>query len=713
MVSDRVGFTFEELKSSWREFFSVYDEHRHAVTEAIDARGEISCVVVSFGEIDRHHSGLAECLLERPLLALEAAEDAMKSLMPAGVSIELTMRIRDVPVTSQVTVESLRAFHLGRFVTLQGVLVKDTMQAPRLTEGAFQCLKCNHITRVLQDDVQTQEPMECNKDGGGCGTPDVPWILLTDESTFVTTQEIEVVDDIALTDGRRQPRRIRMYLDDDLIGKAVSGDYVRVTGVLQAKQKYAGNKKLNLFQMDIRVNHLEVVGEDQVDNQLTVEVEEEIRGIAGSEDVLEQVAACIAPTVLIHTTIRKALALQLFGGVWGRKTDGTIKRGSLNFLFFGDRSTAKSQVLRAMVALRWRGKYANATTATGPGLTAAATKVKSHFDSDSWTTEAGTVVLAHRGMAAIDEIDKADRAEQTVLNECMAQGRVKKISAGIDLDLPAQTDILAAGNPPHGRFDPFSTVMEQLNSVMDSTFSSRFDAIFIFRDIPDVDRDERIARTMIQGSRLVRVDGAPDGWTQISAEDPGEDSVVIDPPLEETLLKSYVAFARRTVFPFITKEVEDVLVAFYLKLRATVAVGPVREEGMEKISITARQLESLINLSEASARMRLSPVVEMRDVRVAQDIYQFWVTEACGEGMDIDVFEVGVSTAQRDRFLLIKNILREWQAKHSDGMPEEAIWERAKEMMLDPDQVMRDLEKMAKDGGAWDPLGNGRWVNTR
>ncbi len=211
-----------------------------------------------------------------------------------------------------------------------------------------------------------------------------------------------------------------------------------------------------------------------------------------------KIVRSIAPTIYGNEDVKEAVALQLFGGIPKEMPDGTHLRGDIHMLLVGDPGIAKSQILRYVVTLSPRGIYTSGKSSTAAGLTA--TAVKDEFGDGRWTLEAGALVLADMGIAAVDEMDKMRTEDRSALHEAMEQQSISVAKAGITATLRCRCALLGAANPKLGRFDAYTPISEQIN--MPAALLSRFDLIFVMQDMPDPKLDEAIAEHILKTHRV-------------------------------------------------------------------------------------------------------------------------------------------------------------------------------------------------------------------
>jgi replicative DNA helicase Mcm len=336
-----------------------------------------------------------------------------------------------------------------------------------------------------------------------------------------------------------------------------------------------------------------------------------------------------------------------------------------------------SQLLKYVAQIAPRGLYTSGKGSTAAGLTAA---VLRDPDTEGFVLEAGALVLADRGLAAIDEFDKMRPQDRTAIHETMEQHTVSIAKAGIVATLNARAAILAAANPNLGRYVPERSFAENVNLPV--TLLSRFDLIFTLTDLPETERDERTADHIIQ---LHQQKGAAK-----------------DPPIPADLLRKYIAYARRSITPELTDEALNVVKDFYLGMRKS------GELENAPVPITARQLESLIRLAEAHAKMALRDKVLAEDAQAAVRLVQVTLLQVgfdreTGQ-YDIDNIMIGRAKSQRDRLQTILAMIRELEKETPGGVAIEKLIERAQLDGVSEDFVRQAIIQLRdKDGLVFEP----------
>jgi replicative DNA helicase Mcm len=396
--------------------------------------------------------------------------------------------------------------------------------------------------------------------------------------------------------------------------------------------------------------------------------------------------------------------LQLFGGIEKKLPDDTKIRGDIHILFVGDPGTAKSQLLEYISRLAPRGVYASGKSSTAAGLTAAA--VRDEFGEGRWTLEAGALVLADKGIACVDEIDKMSPQDRSSMHEAMEQQIIHIAKAGITAALQTRCAVLAAANPKYGRFDEASPIPPQID--MPPTLLSRFDVIFTITDKPDEPRDldmaEHILRAHFGGEiKKFRENIESDEYSDFDEE---KALATILPQKTPEYLRKYVAYAKRHVFPVMTEGAIESIKEYYIKLRG-------QDTGAEAsaIAITPRQLEAFVRLSEASARVRLSYKVTLEDTQRAINIVEYFLRKvALDAGIyDIDLIATGTSHSQRSRLIELMRIIEELiaRSKNATTFPDEVIME-AESKGISKDLANNDIDRLKKDGRIYYPKGEAK-----
>jgi replicative DNA helicase Mcm len=361
-----------------------------------------------------------------------------------------------------------------------------------------------------------------------------------------------------------------------------------------------------------------------------------------------------------------------------------------------------SQMISYIQNIAPRSVYTSGKGSSSAGLTAAA--VRDDFgDGQQWSLEAGALVLADKGIAAVDELDKMRPEDRSAMHEALEQQKISVSKAGINATLKSRCSLLGAANPKYGRFDQYEPIGEQID--LEPALISRFDLIFTVTDQPDPEHDSRLAehilKTNYAGELNTQRTQLP--ASNFTAEEVDSVTEEVAPAIEVDLLRKYIAYSKRNCYPTMTEEAKERIRDFYVDLRS---------KGLDEdapVPVTARKLEAMVRLSEASARVRLSDTVEPEDAERATDITHSTL-EAIGVDpetgdFDADVVETGTSKSQRDRIKGIKEIIQEVDAEYEEepGAPIDAIVEYADDAGIDEDSVNEELDNLRRKGDVYSP----------
>src|SRR5580658_686333 len=519
-----------ELQSRWA---AVMEEAglRPAILAVTDNFPETRSLEVPFGTLDAVDTPLADLLLERPEEVLDAGRRAMRELLPVSGPEAEALRLRPIglPPTAHRAIRELRETDLNRFIAIDGIVRRVTEVRPQIRDAVFQCVACRTEFHEPQDDASMvfREPLECPDSQGGCGRPAgrTRFRLLPEKSTYVDAQRIEMQENPESLRRGAHPQGIAVLLTEDLTGHVLPGNRVVLNGILKSYQRGSAgrgggvvrNTTFDLLVLGVSVES-KVIEYDEI--EISPEDEALILSFRGDPTVVDKIVLSLAPTIRGMEQEKEAIALQMFGGVAKRHSDGIRVRGDIHALIVGDPGTAKSQLLRYVSEVAPRAIYTSGKGATAAGLTAAA--VKDDFAGGRWVLEAGMLVLADGGMAVIDELDKMSAEDRSAMHETLEAGTVSIAKAGITSTLNARCPVLAAANPKWGRFSPDRTISEQID--LPPTLLSRFDVIVSIQDHPNAEKDRRLANRILASHREGEISGLPGGVAvRESAPFPTED----------------------------------------------------------------------------------------------------------------------------------------------------------------------------------------------
>jgi replicative DNA helicase Mcm len=629
-------------------------------------------IYLSFDEIIAFSHSLADYILENPEEAIAMLEMALNELY---MEKDLKVRFTSLPKTQEIMIREIRSKHIGKLLAIEGIVRQSSDVRPQVVNAVFECPSCGKKIEVLQLEKRFMEPSRCSNCGRKKGFKVV-------ERHLVDAQRIVIEENPESLSGGEQPRRISVFLEDDLVEpkmeeKTTPGSRVKVIGILkEVPLPLKGGGKSTRFDLVIDANNIIPLEESFEELEISEEEEKEIIELASSPDIYEKIVNAIAPSVYGYEEIKLALALQLFSGIRKKKADGTYTRGDIHILLVGDPGVAKSVILKFIASIAPRGRYVVGKSATGAGITA--TVVKDEY-LHGWGLEAGAMVLANKGIVCIDELEKMSDVDRSAMHEGMEQQTITISKANIQATLRAETSVLAAANPKFGRFDPYQLISQQID--LPPTLLNRFDLIFVLRDIPEREKDNLIAEHVLKEHSLL-----------------GK-----KPEISPELLRKYIAYARQKVKPKLTKEAMEEIKKFYVELRN---IPTIAEDIVKPIPISPRQLEALIRLSEASAKIRLSDKVTAEDARRAIRLIKFMllqigIDQETGQ-IDIDRIATGIPASERAKIILVRETINRLETKLGKLIP---IKEIIKELegKISEDEVYEIIEKLKRTGDIFQP----------
>jgi len=629
------------------------------------------------------HPDIESVFHESPDSILEAFSRAIKEILQERfpkyakkIEHEIRARIANYPV--QRSLRQINAEVIGKITSVSGMVLRASEVKPLAKELVFVCPEGHRTDVILGHGLSLTSPVQCSNPK--CAHRELG--VEPESSRFIDVQFVrlqELPEDLP-------PGQLPHYLDvtvkQDLVDNARPGDRVVLTGVVRIEQeKMSGVSKNSspLYRLRLDGNNVEFLGGGKKDKksrkiqreEISPEDEKMIKSLSKSPNLYQQLIDSYAPHITGHEIIKESILLLMAGSTQRELEDGSKIRGDINIFLVGDPGTAKSEMLKFCVRVAPRGLYTSGRGSTAAGLTAAVVRDTNGI----FMLEAGATVLGDQGLVCIDEFDKMKTEDRSALHEVMEQQTASISKGGIVATLNARTSILAAANPMYGKYDPFKNITENVNLPV--PLLTRFDLIFVVRDKPSKERDTKIAQHIINLH-------TPSGIDKKSLID------------SETLTK-YLSYVKK-INPTLTKEAEEKILDYYMKMRNV--------EAEEMITVTPRQLEGLIRLATARARLLLKNQVDGDDAERAIYLLQSMFEVA---GIDVNTGKVDLGVLQGrprsevSKMQLFMDVMKSLEGEHKAPVDEKQLVEElAKTEKFTDEEAKNFIRKMARDSSIYE-----------
>ncbi|KEH32167.1 putative DNA helicase [Medicago truncatula] len=542
----------------------------------------------------------------------------MEDAAPGDVQILLTSK------EDSVSMRSLGAQYISKLVKIAGITIAASRTKAKATYVTLICKNCKKGKQVpcrpgLGGAVV---PRSCDHvpQPGEEPCPIDPWLIVPDKSKYVDQQTLKLQENPEDVPTGELPRNLLLSVDRHLVQTVVPGSRLTIVGIysiFQASNSSASNKGA----VAVRQPYIRVVGiedgneaKSRGPTAFTNEEIEEFKKFAADHDVYKNICSKIAPSIFGHDDVKKAMACLLFGGSRKHLPDGVRLRGDINVLLLGDPSTAKSQFLKFVEKTAPIAVYTSGKGSSAAGLTASVIQDSS---TREFYLEGGAMVLADGGVVCIDEFDKMRPEDRVAIHEAMEQQTISIAKAGITTVLNSRTSVLAAANPPSGRYDDLKTAQDNID--LQTTILSRFDLIFIVKDIRMYEQDKIIA------SHIIKVHSSASATR-------GENRTPVSK--EENWLKRYLQYCRTECHPRLSEAAATRLQNNYVNIRQDMRRQANETGEAAAIPITVRQLEAIVRLSESLAKMKLSNHATEDNVQEAIRLFTVSTMDAAKSGIN-------------------------------------------------------------------------------
>lgn len=595
-------------------------------------------------------------------------------------SIHDDIRARIINFPAQRSLRMINADIINKMTSVFGMVIRASEIKPLARELNYVCPDGHRTQVILLKGMGVNVPAKCSDPKCTHRSLEVD----PETSKFIDFQIIRLQELPEDLPPGQNPHYVDVTIKQDLVNNARPGDRIVLTGIVRIEQEQVpgiSRASSGLYRLRIDGNNVEFLGgrgaktsRKTEREEISPEDEKRIRALANTPDVHERLVASFAPHIQGHLLIKEAILLLITGSTQRVLADGSKIRGDINIFLVGDPGTAKSEMLKFCARIAPRGLYTSGRGSTAAGLTAAVVRDKSGI----MMLEAGAVVLGDQGLVCIDEFDKMKPEDRSALHEVMEQQSASIAKGGIVATLNARTSILAAANPLYGKYDPFRNITENINLPV--PLLTRFDLIFVIRDIPSKEKDAGIAKHIIDLH-------APRGIDKRSLVD------------VDTLTK-YLAYAKR-FNPVLTKEAEGKILEYYLRMR--------RVESSDMITATPRQLEGLIRLTMARARLLMKDQADADDAERSIFLFESMLQDAgvggvsSGAEIDMGILQ-GKPKSVLSKMQLFMDILKALEGETRSAVEERRfVDELVKSGKFTEEEALSYIRKMKSEGTIYEP----------
>jgi DNA replication licensing factor MCM5 len=513
---------------------------------------------------------------------------------------------------------------VGQMIVVPGIITSASKSQIKASKLVLKCKNCGDIKETILKSglAGAMDPSICQR-AKQENCPMNPYYIVPEDCEYKDYQTLKIQEAPELVPTGEMPRSFVVSCERSLVDKVTPGMRVVIIGVfsiLSAMKAGSGtSSSVPGVNQTVKMSYISAIGIQKLSGEnslgfalplISDDDKEKIMTMAKDPEIYSKIAKSIGGSIYGGEDIKKAIACLLFGGSSKKLPDGMKLRGEINILLLGDPSTAKSQMLKFVERCAPICIYTSGKGSSAAGLTAAV--IRDHATGE-FQLEGGAMVLADGGVVCIDEFDKMRNIDRVAIHEAMEQQTISIAKAGITTILNSRTSVLAAANPIMGRYDDLKHAAEQID--FQSAILSRFDCIFIVRDIRDDQRDRDMAK------HIVGLHSGTDNFDVEKAE------------IDIDLLKKYITYVKTQCSPRLSEEAGAVLKDYYVKDRADSDNQESTKAHGGRIPITVRQLEAIIRMSESIAKMQMRDVVGRDHVEEAHRLFKVSTLHAAKSGL--------------------------------------------------------------------------------
>ncbi len=678
-MTEEITYTDSALSDKIKEFLQSFKKDgRYIYVDAIDKMMPNNTTHLTIDYVDfATESVLEEKFRKEPDLVLQVFARSVKETLQVrytdyaeSIKDEVSVRIANYPLKKSV--REINSKTTGSFIAIKAMLIRMSAVESIPIVAVYECPDGHKTIITAKKNFSVGIPIVCNNPN--CKHRDFE--LNQEASTFVDYQILHLQELPNELPPGQLPKTLGVFVSGNLIDFARMGDTVEIRGIVRAEisNKLKLGIEVQTYRHRLYANNIERLSNDNdFGGKITDNDVEKITKIiknVSEEEATELVINSFAPHIRGHRLIKEALILVMIGSDSHVLPDGSKVRGDINIFLVGDPGTAKSKMGEAVYRIAPRAFYTSGRGSSGVGLTASTIQDKT---TGAYMLEPGITVLADQGLAVIDEFDKMKPEDRSALHEVMEQQTVSIARGGINATLNARASIVAIANPVYGQYDPFKNLTDNIPSIP-IPLLTRFDMIFVVRDIPNAEKDRKIARHIISTHNK-------------------DSSHLPKNSLDMETFSKYLRHAKQK-HPKLSKEAEEKIIDYYIKMRNT-------DDETSGYTITPRQLEGLIRLTNARAKFLLKDIADEYDaeraIYILEEMFKTSGVDVNTGKVDLGVLQ-GKPKSETGKVQLFQDIMKGLTTTFGMGATEkELVGEMVKSEKWDEVTAKEFIKKMIKE----------------
>jgi len=622
---------------------------------------------ISFKEVISYDSSLAEALIQDPASIILLFEDCIKAKMETDFKCGFI----HLPKTCVVPINELRMEHLKKLISVEGEVRQTSEVVPKVSSEEYKCEVCGEpvYRRYNVTEEFERKPKRC-----GCGSTR----LSLAKRIYQNVQKLVLEEPIDLVIGDVQPRKLHVLLSRDLTSKEYT-EYTHppsrivVNGYIQEVPKKFTKLGSSLEQNMIMIaNSIEGLKKEIARIKVTDEERKTIKEMSENKNYLADLIESIAPEIYGYDEVKEALLYHMVGGLKVEEAGNKLRVGDIHVLLVSDTAIGKTTLAKSIARKCAKSEYVDCTAASKAGITASAEK--DEF-LGVWAVKAGAAVRANGGHLILDELDKLPEDVIKSLHIVMSEQIVKKDVASISALMKAECAVLGLMNPKFGRFSTFEPIMKQVELL--PTIINRFDLVFPIIDEVREEEDKKIIKKVFD----------------VRKKD-------VNPPISEELFRKIVFVARQNN-PRLSSDAEEAISKYYLEIRKKAKIAG---ENGNAVPITPRQIESLVKIAQASAKLHHKPWVQKEDAERGIRLMNYFLKKVAMDvqtgTLDIDFIETGMPKKDRNIYIHILQVIKELE-KNTGAVAIEEIFNNVPDVT--ESEIEDAMEKLKRKGDIFEP----------